>query len=168
MNAMSQRILWIAGLAVSLGAINYTIATHEGTLRSGKEIRLELAPVDPRALMQGDYMALRFSIADAIRKDATTANQSSGRAIVRIDARGVAKYVRLDRGEALAEGEHRLEFRLRGSDVRIATNAYFFQEGTAARFERARFGEFRVNENGTALLANMLDEKLQLIARNTK
>ncbi|MGL5003839.1 MAG: GDYXXLXY domain-containing protein [Casimicrobium sp.] len=163
MNTILQRILWIAGLVLSLGAVNYPIVKHESTLRDGAVMRLELVPVDPRSLMQGDYMALRFAIAEASRKDATDASLATGRAIVRTDARGVAQYVRIDRGEPLAQGERRLEVRLRGSDVRIVTNAYFFQEGTAEHFERAKFGEFRVNENGTALLANMLDEKLQLI-----
>jgi uncharacterized membrane-anchored protein len=168
MTTMMQRTLWIAGLIVSLGAANYTIMKHETTLRDGNMMRLELAPVDPRALMQGDYMALRFAIAEAIRKDATDAHMPTGRAIVRADERGVAKYVRLDRGETLASGEQRLEFRLRGSDVRIVTNAFFFQEGSASAYETAKFGEFRVNENGTALLASMLDEKLQLIPEKSR
>jgi uncharacterized membrane-anchored protein len=64
---------------------------------------------------------------------------------------------------AIASGEQRLEFRLRGNDVRIVTNAFFFQEGSASTYETAKFGEFRVNENGTTLLANMLNDKMQLI-----
>jgi uncharacterized membrane-anchored protein len=163
MSTTVQRMLWIVGLVVALGAVNYTIAKHESTLRDGAVVRLALAPRDPRALMQGDYMDLRFAIADAVRKAAESAKVDSGRAVIRADENGVSQYARLDNGEPLSANERRIEFRVRGNDVRIVTNAFFFQEGTAQAYEAARFGEFRVNENGGALLVSLLDEKKQLI-----
>jgi uncharacterized membrane-anchored protein len=46
--------------------------------------------------------------------------------------------------------------------VWLGTNAYFFEEGTAQRFERARFGEFRIDrESGEAVLVGLRDEQLQ-------
>ena len=49
----------------------------------------------------------------------------------------------------------------RDNGVRIVTNAYFFPEGQAKRYEVARFGELRVGENGEALLVRMLGADLQ-------
>lgn len=45
------------------------------------------------------------------------------------------------------------------------SDAWFFREGDAARWEKARFGEFRVLPDGKALLVGMADEKLQVILK---
>ena len=39
------------------------IADREFTLRTGTEVVLETLPVDPRSLLQGDYVVLRYEIA---------------------------------------------------------------------------------------------------------
>ncbi|WP_340367543.1 GDYXXLXY domain-containing protein, partial [Marinobacter azerbaijanicus] len=41
---------------------------------------------------------------------------------------------------------------------RFATDAFFFQEGHAERYELARYGRFRVNERGEPLLVALHDE----------
>ena len=48
---------------VVLVRVNLSIAARERQLASGRLVYLELAPVDPRSLMQGDYMALRYRMA---------------------------------------------------------------------------------------------------------
>lgn len=162
-STLVQRALWFIGLIASIVIINQTIAAHEHTLAEGRVLRLELAPRDPRAFMQGDYMALRFAIAAPLLDAAKQKRIDHGRAIVTIDANSVGKFARIDDGAALAANETRIEFRVRAGEVRIVTNGYFFEEGTATRFEAARFGEFRVRDNGTALLTHLLDEKKQKI-----
>ena len=52
---------------------------------------------------------------------------------------------------------------MRNGAVKVATNAFFFQEGHAQAYEAARYGEFRVNENGKLLLAAMFDGNLERI-----
>src|SRR5690606_4235060 len=47
--------------------VNAGIYQREQILAHGKSVILALAPVDPRSLMQGDYMALRFQVADDVR-----------------------------------------------------------------------------------------------------
>src|SRR5690606_9942359 len=63
--AITRIVTLVAGLLV-LGAVNYAIYAKERVIRDGDVVFLELAPVDPRSLMQGDYMALRFRLADQI------------------------------------------------------------------------------------------------------
>src|SRR5207247_8096849 len=63
--------------AMVLALLNFSIGGKERQLESGKVVYLELAPVDPRSLMQGDYMALRFKIANDARP-AMQRSQSSG------------------------------------------------------------------------------------------
>jgi uncharacterized membrane-anchored protein len=61
----------------------------------------------------------------------------------------------------LAEREPRLRYRVRDGRVRLVTNAWFFEEGQGERYAAARFGEFRVDDDGEALLARMRDAGLQ-------
>ena len=55
-----SRILIITNLLLLLGYLNWSIYQKEQTLRDGQLVLFELAPVDPRSLMQGDYMSLRY------------------------------------------------------------------------------------------------------------
>ncbi|HEU4643974.1 MAG TPA: GDYXXLXY domain-containing protein [Burkholderiales bacterium] len=157
---MRKALAVLAGVAV-LAAANWTIYARERQLAEGALVLLELAPVDPRSLMQGDYMALRFKVEnDALGRDRGRAPED-GRIVVRVDGRGVAAFVRRDGGEPLGAGEARLRYRVRDGRVKFATNAYFFQEGTAKIYERARYGEFRASPAGELLLMYLRDEKLE-------
>ena len=51
--------------------INVLVYQKEQHLSNGEVVLLELAPVDPRSLMQGDYMRLRFALAGTIRDTLT-------------------------------------------------------------------------------------------------
>lgn len=59
-------LLW-GGLLLALAVANQGIQKRERILSDGRVLLLELEPVDPRSLMQGDYMALRFAARDDIR-----------------------------------------------------------------------------------------------------
>ena len=157
---MRKTIAIAAGLAV-LALANWTIWQREQLIATGTVVRVELAPVDPRSLMQGDYMALRFRVADEAFGRQSDKQVVDGRIVVKADDKGVARYVRHDAGEALAPGEILMRYRVREGKVKFATNAWFFQEGHAKHYERARYGEFRVAPSGEMLLTNMLSEKLE-------
>lgn len=155
---LRTRIALIAGLLVLL-ATHAVIAQKETLLANGRVVLLELAPVDPRSLIQGDYMALQFRLADDllavehVRADA--AGNGDGRLVLRNDVDGIARLVRRDDGRALQPGEFLLRYRIRHGSVKFATNAYFFQEGTAERHAAARYGAFRVDDNGDAILTGL-------------
>jgi uncharacterized membrane-anchored protein len=158
---MRKTLAVLAGILV-LALASWTVWQREALLASGKVAVLELAPVDPRSLMQGDYMALRFKLADDVfgrgreRKEA-----EDGRLVVKADDKGVARLVRRDAGQPLGTGEFVLRYRVRDGQAKFATNAWFFQEGHARFYERARYGEFRVAPSGDMLLTHMLGEKLE-------
>jgi uncharacterized membrane-anchored protein len=157
---MRKVIALVAGLAV-LGAANWGIVQRERLLAQGAVVLLELAPVDPRSLMQGDYMALRFKVATDAFGRARSPDLQDGRIVVHVDDRGVAAFVRGHGGEPLAAGERLLRYRVRDGQVKFATNAFFFQEGHARRYERARYGEFRVSNAGEMLLTHLRGADLQ-------
>ncbi|MEJ2895074.1 GDYXXLXY domain-containing protein [Bordetella avium] len=163
--AMRRRVAVVfAGLLLVLGVCNFTIYQREQLLAHGQVVILELAPVDPRSLMQGDYMALRFAASTAINKLRAQQDEPDrdGYVILSLDDRGVAQPRRIQASAQPQEAsELALRYRVRPDGVRIITNAYFFPEGEGPRYEGARYGEVRVNDQGTGLLLRLLGEDLQ-------
>jgi uncharacterized membrane-anchored protein len=166
---------WIAigaGLAL-LAVTNHSIHSRERLLTEGRVVYLELAPVDPRSLMQGDYMALRFKVADdafprgpdALREriGRSRSPASGGNLVLKADPRGVATFVRIDDGTPLRQEEFLMRYRVRNGITKFGTNAYFFQEGQASRFAVARYGEYRVDTTGEAILTNLRGRDLELL-----
>jgi uncharacterized membrane-anchored protein len=162
MSERARKLILIVGLLLVLGGINYTLYGRERLLAEGEVLLVELAPVDPRSLMQGDYMALNFRVATEVPRGDDSA-PSAGKVVVRRGENGVATFARIYDGGALAGDERLLEYRVRDRRVRIVTNAYFFEEGKGGRFEVARYGELRVLPSGQALLAGMRDAELKPI-----
>jgi uncharacterized membrane-anchored protein len=186
MNHWRTIVLW-CGLILALSVVNHGIFQRERILDEGHVVLLELTPVDPRSLMQGDYMALRFTVAEDIRntlhppskesgnaaalaqmgmfmglfrRDQYTVN-TDGYAVLAIDRDGIGRFVRLQKATTpLRTGEIVAYYRERGwRQIIIASNDWFFAEGQAQRYERARYGEFRVAADGTALLVSLRDEQ---------
>lgn len=156
--ARLQWLLLLAGAILVLGSFNHAVWQKEALLREGAVLRLALAPVDPRALMTGDYMALDYAVAVPL---AGALDGRDGFAILSRDERGVGRLVRAQAApEPREAGELALRARSRGARVRIGTDAWYFQEGHAGLYEQARFGEFRVGNDGEALLVRLLDETL--------
>jgi len=62
--------IWLVGVFVIalLGAGNYKVQQFEDVLATGKPVVLKIAPVDPRSLMQGDYMVLNYAILSEIQQ----------------------------------------------------------------------------------------------------
>jgi uncharacterized membrane-anchored protein len=149
---MTRALILVAALIV-LVAVDGSILAKERLKSHGQRIYLELAPVDPRSLMQGDYLALRFRIAQDLSADA------SGSAALRIDVRGVAT---LDPQPTRASP--RIRYRVRNGAIWLGTNAYFFEEGKVERYAGAQYGEFRLDPgSGDAVLVALRDQDLRLL-----
>jgi len=164
---------WMAGLSCLLiiALINWSIIGKERLLAEGRVVYLKLAPVDPRSLMQGDYMALDYEVARAAlralpdtagdRNSATGLQPHDGRIVVLLDNRSIASFARIEDQHPLAENEFLLRYRVRNGRVKFATNAFFVQEGTAHRFQDARYGMFRAGPDGELLLTGLCDDSLR-------
>jgi len=165
------RIVALVSLVIVLGLVNWSIAKKENHLAKGKIAFLDLAPVDPRSLMQGDYMALNFGIARQVynalpkSKDYKSwrhnIDASDGYVVVKLDERNIATFKYIYSDQPLAENEILMRYRVRNGAVKFATNAYFFQEGTGKYFQPARYGQFRVDGDGELLLVSMYDNNLK-------
>jgi uncharacterized membrane-anchored protein len=161
------RLLLAAALVLVLAATAIAVRNYERTLAEGRIVLFELAPVDPRSIMQGDFMALDFAVNQAMHRawSASGDGQRTPRfAIVAVDAEGRAAF--LEFAANLPEpAADRLGIRLHVEHgmPRVGPNAFFFQEGTGERYEAAAWGEFRVAADGTALLTALRDERLELL-----
>jgi uncharacterized membrane-anchored protein len=165
---MKRALIW-AGLALVLAAAGWSVWSNERILAHGRVVRLALAPVDPRSLMQGDYMALNYAIARDLQnqRQGRDAAKDDGYAIVRLDERQVARLVRAQpEAQPRAVDEIAIRYRERGLGLRIATNAFFFQEGQGSKLAGARYGEFRVGDNGEPRLAALLDANFARLGDN--
>ncbi len=159
---------WLVVLtaACTLAVANIGIAQKERTIAQGRKVFVELAPVDPRSLMQGDYMRLNFRLPSEDR-DAQEDGLRGERlhAIGKLDERGVVQWLRTaTASEPLAPGELRFELTPRDGRWTLVTDAWYFREGDGQRWEQARYGEFRVEPGGRALLVGMADAQLRPIA----
>lgn len=156
--------LWalLGGTALTVLVANVAIWQKQDLIAHGKPLYLALAPVDPRSLMEGDYMRLRFPTVDA-HEESLLQDVGSTRPhmVVQLDARGVATVQRLYiAGQPLAANEMLLELTPKDGSWVVVTDAWFFKEGDAQRWQAAQFGEFRVLPDGRALLVGMADANL--------
>lgn len=152
-----------AGLALVLGLVNADILAKQAVLRDGARVVLALAPADPRSLMQGDYMTLRYqatsSVNDLLYALPETARQArSGVAILQPDASGVHQVVAVhEQIQPLSDGQVAMIWHSKRGSPTIGVDSYFFPEGQAEQYEQAKFGEYRVMPDGTSLLTGLLD-----------
>ena len=158
--------LLLSGLAI-LAGINATVWRYEHAMSSGEVVLLRLAPVDPRSLMQGDYMRLNYEIArELTSRDArATQNKVSDTLVIRLDAHQVATLVADGKPDRLASDERLLQVHQSERQWQIGPDAYFFEEGTGEQYEAARYGEFRLQADGKTLLVGLRDEAYQPIGQ---
>ena len=152
-----RRLVVILGGVLILAAANFGIYQKEELLASGRVVLLELAPVDPRSLIQGDYMALDYAMTRQL-VDSQRRWPRSGAIVVALDEQGVARFVRRhDERTGLARGEHLLAYRQKRGRIQVGTDAFHFQEGHAPLYARARYGELRVAPSGKSVLVGLRD-----------
>ncbi|WLQ12375.1 GDYXXLXY domain-containing protein [Hahella aquimaris] len=160
--AMRRRILW-GGLALVLLVCNGLIIAKERLLASGETVLLELAPRDPRSIMQGDYMRLRYSLVREINNalgDQADVATADGYVIATLDEDKVARFQRLAQSaDEAGPSEVAMLFRIRGGRIKIASDAFFFQEGFGEFYESARYGEVKVSPGGDVLLVGLRDRE---------
>ncbi|WP_421318601.1 GDYXXLXY domain-containing protein [Aeromonas veronii] len=161
-----QLALLLSGLAI-LAGINATVWRYEYAMSSGEVVLLRLAPVDPRSLMQGDYMRLNYEIARELTSRDARANQDKGSdtLVIRLDAHQVATLVADGKPDRLASDERLLQVHQSERQWQIGPDAYFFEEGTGEQYEAARYGEFRLQADGKTLLVGLRDEAYQPIGQ---
>ena len=154
-----NRTLFAAGLLLVRVVRNVAVWEKESLLASGQTVYLRLAPVDPRSLMQGDYMRLRYEIAGSVRDDVP----ARGALVLTLSPQRVGTLARIHATEALAANECLLRYKRTGARVTIGSESFFFQEGHADVYAHARYGMLKVAPSGEAILVGLCDDNLHAL-----
>jgi len=251
--------LVIAGLILVLGVANYDIWQKQQIVENGQQVLLKLRPVDPRSLMQGDFMRLRYAdivppgsmpgttpnlerctaFLDESKKVAienscnevlvvmfmpdgqrateftvgpmerivtelsfpddfvyttcpngyvssvpvrtgrrslisrsqylcirpTASTERAGTVVLKLSGNGVGISVRYDDDSPVLGNEARLQYKriLDTGELKFGAESFFFQEGQAQIYQRARYGILRVDEDGASVLVGLADDQQRLI-----
>ena len=147
-----QTKLVVFGFLLILLVVNLQIYRLETRRDTGTVVFLKLAPRDPRSLLQGDYMRLRYEIASGIAGD-------GGVVYLQPDEQKLAESVRTEDGP----GRVKLQYQRVDNRVTFGIDSFLFQEGRAADFNRARYAQIRVDDEGRPSLLRLLDEDLREI-----
>lgn len=151
-----------AGALLVLAVANGAIWQKETLIADGSAVYVALAPVDPRSLMQGDFMRLNYQLPiDGRTRAQFTIGAARPHVVASRDARGIATLLRMHDDEALAANEFLIELTPRSGGWMLVSDAWYFREGEAKRWESAKYGEFRVNPDGRALLVGLRGANLE-------
>jgi uncharacterized membrane-anchored protein/uncharacterized membrane protein len=158
-------------LIISLQAawMGYQVYSNERLLQHGETVTLELQPVDPRSLLQGDYVQLNYTISQL---DTSTVNEKGPITIVlRENEKGVHQYAGIYKfndkwnttfnkkpGDILLAGKV-TEFWNQNTQVEYGIENFFVPEGTGLEVENtAKFAVVKVSENGNGILYELKSE----------
>ncbi|WP_192455646.1 GDYXXLXY domain-containing protein [Acinetobacter oleivorans] len=161
-------ILALVTLLIFVGLV----AKNEWHLHHSKSIFIELRPVDPRSILQGDYMALAYELnlqslkalagSESEALDQVIFNHSSVQAKVILDSQNRVVRTILDNNNSFA-GQSLI---LKNPENRLqalypASRSFLFAEGLAQCYQKAKYAEFKVNTKGEAILFDLRGEGLQ-------
>lgn len=152
----------VSGIAV-LAVVNTGILQKERLIAQSRLVYVELAPVDPRSIMQGDYMALDFRLPTSVQDKSAPCDDNHCNAVATVDVRGVVSVSRLSSGHQLNDGEFRIGLTKRAGRWAMVSDAWHFSEGEAERWAKAKYGEFRVDSTGRAMLVGMRGPNLEVL-----
>lgn len=154
---MLRGILLFGTLVFVLAFVNWNIYQTEQDLTQGEVIYFDLAPLDPRSLIQGDYMVLFYRIEDEAAADIPDSIEE-GQIVARLDEDHVARYERLYEGGELAENERLIRFDTDVDGLNIGVESFFFQEGLGNTYANARYAEIRLTDGGGVLLVELVND----------
>ncbi|WP_151821723.1 GDYXXLXY domain-containing protein [Acinetobacter oleivorans] len=163
-------ILALVTLLIFVGLV----AKNEWHLHHSKSIFIELRPVDPRSILQGDYMALAYELnlqslkalagSESEALDQVIFNHSSVQAKVILDSQNRVVHTILDSNNSFA-GQSLI---LKNPENRLqalypASRSFLFAESLAQCYQKAKYAEFKVNTKGEAILFDLRGEELQAL-----
>jgi uncharacterized membrane-anchored protein len=163
---MRTAILLLATLLV-LAVLNISIYQKQEILETGDTLLLKLAPRDPRSLLQGDYMRVRYALIDEMLQSNQLPPHQHGFAVIKPGEDRVAHFVRFYQGESLAEDEKliKYQYHLQGWDkFVIRPDTFLFQEGLQPIYQQSAYAIFHYHGTKDYLLIGMADNNKVEIA----
>ena len=153
-----QNYLLLFAFAVVFIFMNVQIFQKESIKNDGEVIYFKLAPVDPRAFMLGDYMALNFE-----HNLRNYSDENMQTFIVTLNDQKVVIDAEPYQGTTVNDNQ-----RLFKIQDQLRPDRFYFQEGHAKSYEEAKYGLFRYVSPSQFLLDDMTDETLAIIIPQNK
>lgn len=156
-----SRALVLGGLVITLGGVGARARQYEAAIASGERLYLRTVGVDPRSIIEGDYLVFR------LLPDAPEPPAPSGSLILRREEGGVATFVRYG-DEAQAPDERVVRYHVRSEEPHVAPESWFIEEGTADLYRDMAFAELRLTSTGRLLLVGLADDELRRVGPGRK
>lgn len=160
-----SRILKIAFWATVAGQIILLlafIAVKENTLRTGTSVILQTAPIDPRSLLQGDFVILDYEIAELPQHMNGSPQGTKFYVDLYEDPEGIWRagaylYEKPGSDRVFIKGTINLRGRLE-----FGMDTFFIPEGTGHIIERSRDVKVlaSINSNGSAVIEDLIVDGL--------
>ncbi|MBO1001362.1 GDYXXLXY domain-containing protein [Pseudogracilibacillus auburnensis] len=150
----------ISLILLQLGFISYQSYTNETLLKEGELIKLELMPIDPRSMLQGDYIILRYGITEMEQTDDYRLWNKKIKVVLR-ENNGIYDYA----GYYQINGEWNKPYNEEQGDIMIngksngpnevvyGIESYFVPEGTGVDLQNeVEYAYVRVGKTGNAII----------------
>ncbi|MGJ7036142.1 GDYXXLXY domain-containing protein [Anoxybacillus eryuanensis] len=142
--------------------ITYVTFDKEQHIRYGQQIKLQLEPIDPRSLIQGDYVRLQYEISTIEGMN----EWGKAQVILRKDETGVHRLVGIyslngkkRNSDVHQEGDVLVNGNIYGNTIIYGIETYFVPEKTGGDMQQsARFAYVRVSKTGDALLEKVSEQ----------
>jgi len=168
-------ILAVISIVLFLGIIG----KNQWQLKHSQSIFIKLQPVDPRSLLQGDYMALRYTLHwNETELQSETANKHLPLSHYLINQPHLLAYVQLDQqhrvvasamnSKMLDQSQAIRPLALKNPDNQIdhlypSAQSFLFAEGLADCYAQAEYAEFKVDSKGNAILTSLRGENIAVL-----
>lgn len=151
---MMKKGLPVVIALISIMLFFILIGRNEQMIQHGKSIFISLQPADPRSILQGDYMTLRYNM--NIQGEIPEGKRL--KAYVKLNALNVVSETRFN----LAKGDKAwtpifLKKIPHQNSFYPAAQSYLFAEGLADCYSQAVFAEFKLSVKGEPLLYELKD-----------
>lgn len=157
-----KRLVLVPVILLQFALIGYQVWSSESILTQGKTVKLELEPVDPRSLLQGDYVQLGYTISRLGSPDLPVGENI--RVVLRMQENGLYEYsgyyeqagvwnkpYQADPNDVIINGRT-----IGGDRVEYGIENYFVPEGTGLELERtAKYSYVKVGRKGDAILESL-------------
>lgn len=160
-----KKILVFLNLVILLTLFSWSVYKEE-SYQKMNTFYFATSPVDPRSLMQGDYMVLNYRVTDTalqfLRKD--DKDMRKGYIRIKLNARKEAEFIRIDKKLLPSvDNEISIAFTRNYDGIDIGVNSFMFQEGEGNKYSRAAYGEVILLKNGKLRLKNLTDENFKVL-----
>ena len=180
MSNKMKKILIVVNIVLLFVITGFSAQKEESYKKLDSYFYLELRPVDPRSLLQGDYMTLNYDILDQTtefiyqnksydyyydsneedkkeeteqeREKRELAEAKKAYIAIRLDGNKVAKFVKLTKEKTHEKDFLFVAYKSDGYNVDINANSYLFQEGTGDKYENARYAKVVLVDNKLRLV----------------